>query len=174
METTGDLNPNLAEPQSSRWGTRGSAANLQHQDTDSIPSPGRWVKGSHGATASAWLKLWLWPDLWPGNSLCHGVAKREEKQNKNRQCRRESSESAEGAKVDPGAARAGLWRWAGRALGLLLKGRWVLFTSFSILLSFSFLVKDSCGSILHKLQEYNIRIQIFKGSTPFLSRKYWL
>lgn len=33
-------------PESSRWGTMGSAQSLQHQDAGSIPSPAEWVKRS--------------------------------------------------------------------------------------------------------------------------------
>ena len=44
-----------------------------------VPPPAQWIKDL--ALPPLWhgLQLWLGADPWPGNSMCHGVAKKEGK-----------------------------------------------------------------------------------------------
>ena len=47
------------------------------RDADSIPGPVRWVKDL--VLLQLWYKLQLQLrfDPWPGNAICHGLAKKE-------------------------------------------------------------------------------------------------
>ena len=67
---------------SSPCGTVGSVASLQCWDTMSIPGPAQWVRDP--ALPQLWHRsqLWLTSDPWPGNSICHGAAKKGKKAGK--------------------------------------------------------------------------------------------
>lgn len=60
---------------SSHCGARGLAELLQHQDAGSIPGRIQWVKD-----LELLLRLWLWSDFWPRNSIWYGAAQKEKNQ----------------------------------------------------------------------------------------------
>ena len=60
----------------------GLAAFLEHWDAGSIPGPAQWVKALVLLQLWRSLHLWLGSDPWPGNSICHGAAKKKKKKPK--------------------------------------------------------------------------------------------
>ena len=63
----------------SHCGTMRSVASWGHWDAGLIPGPVQWVKNLPLLQLWLGLQLQLGSDPWPGNSICHGTAKREEK-----------------------------------------------------------------------------------------------
>ena len=59
--------------------TTGLAASLQHQDTGSILAGHSGLKYLALLQVGNRLQLWLGPDPWPGNSLCHRWPKKKKK-----------------------------------------------------------------------------------------------
>ena len=74
-----DLNSIIKFSRSSYCGTMETVVSWEHRDTGSIPDLAQWVKNP--ALPQLWLrlKLRLRSDPWPGNSICHGVAKKRKK-----------------------------------------------------------------------------------------------
>ena len=57
----------------------GAAVSLQHWDAGLIPSPAQWVKDLTFPQLQFRLQQRLRSDPWPGNCICHRVAKKEKK-----------------------------------------------------------------------------------------------
>ena len=59
----------------------GLTASWEHQNAGLTTSLVQWVKDL--ALLQLWLRLqqWLGSDPWPGNSICHGEAEKEKKNN---------------------------------------------------------------------------------------------
>ena len=58
----------------------GSAASWECWDTGLIPSSAaQWVEDPVLPQLQLRSRLWLGPDPWPWNSICHGAAKKEKK-----------------------------------------------------------------------------------------------
>ena len=64
---------------SSHCGAMGLVVSLQCQDTDLIPGPAQWVKGSRLLQLRYWSPLLLRSGPWSGNFVCLRVAKKKKK-----------------------------------------------------------------------------------------------
>ena len=60
----------------------GSVVSLERWDTGLIPGLTQWVEDLTLLHPQHRSQLWLVSDPWPGNSLCHRVAKKEKKKKK--------------------------------------------------------------------------------------------
>ena len=61
------------------WGARELAASWEHWDAGLILDPAQWVKDLVLPQLQLTSQLQLQSDPWPGNSICLGAAKKEEK-----------------------------------------------------------------------------------------------
>ena len=69
-------------PWSSCYGVMGLEESWKRWDAGLIPGPAQWVKDPALQQLQLKLQLWLRSDPWPGNCICHKVAKKVKNKNK--------------------------------------------------------------------------------------------